>query len=29
MVVDNGGLVVLRRLVKGQSRLNQTATAPV
>lgn len=26
--VDNGGVVVLRRLVKGQSRQNQTATIP-
>lgn len=27
-VVDNGGVVVLRRLVKGQSRQRQTATIP-
>lgn len=27
-VVDNGGVVVLRRLVKGQSRQSQTATIP-
>lgn len=27
-VVDNGGVVVLRRLVKGQSRHSQTATIP-
>lgn len=27
-VVDNGGVVVLRKLVKGQSRLKQTATIP-
>lgn len=27
-IVDNGGVVVLRRLVKGQSRQSQTATIP-
>lgn len=27
-MVDNGGVVVLRRLVKGRSRQSQTATSP-